>query len=91
MSGRPARPNDRDGTVFLDLTGARGTLSLAQGGRVLIRADVVGGEFGTEQVTGGLERHVLLAPRIRSTTRFRCAMPAARLGLPRTSSSTSCR
>src|SRR5262249_42572752 len=39
------RQVDRDGTVFWDLTDARGTLSLVQGGRVLIRADVVGGEF----------------------------------------------
>jgi hypothetical protein len=75
------RQIDRDGTVFWDLTGARGSLSLSTGGHVIIRAKIVGGRFGTDKLSGGLGRHVLLNLRITSSTRFRCATPAALLGM----------
>ena len=75
------RQIDRDGTVFWDLTNLRGSLSLSSGGRVIVSAQVVGGHFGTETATGGLERHVLLQLRITSSTRFHCSTPMATLGL----------
>jgi len=88
VSGRGAgsfsithRQVDRDGTVFWDLTGAHGTVSLSSNGHTLVRATVMGGTFGTEQVTGGLSRDVLLHLRITSSSRFRCRKPAATLGL----------
>jgi hypothetical protein len=75
------RQVDRDGTVFWDLTGARGSLTLSSGGHVIVRAKILGGKFGREQRTGGLDRHVLLNLRITSSTRFHCASPGAVLGM----------
>jgi hypothetical protein len=75
------RQIDQDGTVFWHLTGVRGSISLSRYGHLLVRATVLGGTFGTEKVTGGLARNVLLHLRITRSTRFRCGRPAATLGL----------
>jgi hypothetical protein len=75
------RQIDRDGTVFWNLTGARGSLSLSSHDHVFVRATVLGGTFGTEKVSGGLARSVLMHLRIASSTRFRCRKPAATLEL----------
>jgi hypothetical protein len=75
------RQIDRDGTVFWDLVDAGGTITLSKAGRLLVRAVVVGGRFGIEQATGGLERHVLLTLRLTFAGRFRCSAAAAQLGL----------
>jgi hypothetical protein len=75
------RQIDRDGTVFWDLTNLRGTLSLSIGGRVIVSARVVGGYFGTEGATSGLQRVVKLQLRITRSTRFHCSTPMATLGL----------
>ena len=74
------RQIDRDGTVFWDLVNAQGSMTLSQGGRPLVRAVIVGGRFGIENATGGLERHVLLALRL-TQGRFHCASAAAQIGL----------
>lgn len=88
MTGRGAgsfsithRQIDRDGTVFWHLTGSRGRVPLWRRDRLLVRATVLGGTFGTEKVTGGLARNVLLKLQITGSTRFRCRTPAATLGL----------
>jgi hypothetical protein len=75
------RQVDRDGTVFWHLSGARGSVLLRSRGRLLVRAAVLGGTFGTEKVTGGLARNVLLRLRIIRSARLRCRAPAAKLGL----------
>jgi len=75
------RQIDRDGTVFWDLTGAHASMSLSIGGKVIVRATVVGGHYGTEKATGGTLRSVLLKLRITSSSRFRCKTPNAMLGL----------
>jgi hypothetical protein len=75
------RQIDRDGTVFWDLTGPHGTMSLSIDGKVIVRATVVGGHYGTEKAAGATLRSVLFKLHITSTTRFRCKAPNATLGL----------
>ncbi len=75
------RQVDRDSTIFWHLKNAKGSVSLSAGGHVFLSAEVVGGTFGTEKVTGGLLRSTLLTLKITSSTRFRCAKPDATLGL----------
>jgi len=75
------RQLDRDGTVFWDIVNPRGSLTLSEGGHLVVRAVIVGGYFGTEKATGGLARHVRLTLRLTSPGRFRCASPGAQLGL----------
>jgi hypothetical protein len=75
------RQVDRDNTVFWDVVGARGSFSLASGGKVFVRATVTGGHFGIETATGGHSTTVSFDVRITSTTRYHCAKPKAGLEL----------
>jgi hypothetical protein len=75
------RQIDRDNTVFWDVVGAKGSFSLASGGKVFVRGTVTGGHFGIETSTGGHSTNVSFGVRITSTTRFHCAKPNAGLDL----------
>ena len=75
------RQIDRDNTVFWDVVGAKGSFSLASGGKVFVTGKVTGGHFGIETSTGGHSTNVSFDVRITSTTRFHCAKPNAGLDL----------
>jgi hypothetical protein len=75
------RQVDRDSTVFWDVVGARGSFSLASGGKVFVRGTVTGGHFGIEKATGGHSTSVSFDVRITSTTRYHCPKPKAVLEL----------
>ncbi|HEX3454281.1 MAG TPA: hypothetical protein VHS03_06625 [Gaiellaceae bacterium] len=75
------RQIDRDNTVFWDVVGAKGSFSLASGGKVFVTGAVTGGHFGIETATGGHSTNVSFDVRITSTTRFHCAKPNTGLDL----------
>jgi hypothetical protein len=75
------RQIDRDGTVFWDVTDARGGFTLRVNSRVIVRAVIVGGHYSPEKAAGSLLRGVLFKLRLTEPGRFRCPSPAAQLGL----------
>jgi hypothetical protein len=84
----PRQVDPRDGSIFYNLTGAKGSMSFSLGGKVIVKATVVslkptlaGVRFSTDTGYGGLTRLVAFNLHITSTTRFHCAAPDAYLGI----------
>ncbi len=73
------RQIDRDNTVFWDVVGAKGSFSLATGGKVFVTGTVTGGHFGHDPGYGGTNS-AQFDVHIVSTTRFHCSKPGSLLG-----------